>query len=90
MLVLLTHSFLCKLRELRHGMAYEISKRNDNGLCSYLSFDSVNTLLIYMIFDGFDLGLVFCFHLVKNEKNGTLMMGSIVPVWDSNETWLLF
>lgn len=46
-------------------------------------------LLIYMIFDGFDLGVGILFPFAKNEEERSLMMGSIAPVWDSNETWLI-
>lgn len=46
-------------------------------------------LLIYMIFDGFDLGVGILFPFAKNEDQRSLMMGSIAPIWDSNETWLI-
>lgn len=46
-------------------------------------------VLAYVIFDGFDLGVGILFPLVKGEKNRDIMMNSVAPVWDGNETWLV-
>ena len=46
-------------------------------------------VLAYVIFDGFDLGVGILFPLVKGERNRDLMMNSVAPVWDGNETWLV-
>lgn len=46
-------------------------------------------VLAYVILDGFDLGIgiLFPFFPEKHEKD--LMMNSVAPVWDGNETWLV-
>ena len=46
-------------------------------------------ILAYVILDGFDLGIGILFPFVKGEKNRDLMMNSVAPVWDGNETWLI-
>ena len=46
------------------------------------------SILIYVILDGFDLGVGILFPLATpGEKD--LMIGSIGPFWDANETWLV-
>ncbi|WP_395516563.1 cytochrome d ubiquinol oxidase subunit II [Pseudorhizobium flavum] len=46
-------------------------------------------VLAYVILDGFDLGvgILFPFFPEKHEKD--VMMNSVAPVWDGNETWLV-
>lgn len=46
-------------------------------------------VLAYVILDGFDLGVGILFPLVKGERHRDLMMNSVAPVWDGNETWLV-
>ncbi len=46
-------------------------------------------VLIYVILDGFDLGVGILFPFVKSEQDKNIMMNSIAPVWDGNETWLV-
>lgn len=47
-------------------------------------------ILMYVILDGFDLGIGILFPFTANEKERDTMMNSIAPVWDGNETWLVF
>ncbi len=47
-------------------------------------------VLMYVVLDGFDLGIGILFPAIKGERNRDLMMKSIAPVWDGNETWLVF
>ena len=47
-------------------------------------------IIIYVILDGFDLGLGILFPFVKDNTQRDLMMHSVAPVWDGNETWLVF
>jgi cytochrome d ubiquinol oxidase subunit II len=47
------------------------------------------SILIYVLLDGFDLGVGILFGLNRNEAQRRDMMGSIAPVWDGNETWLI-
>jgi cytochrome d ubiquinol oxidase subunit II len=44
---------------------------------------------LYVILDGFDLGLGILFPFAKNESERDQMMRSIAPFWDGNETWLV-
>ncbi|MFD2740256.1 cytochrome d ubiquinol oxidase subunit II [Sulfitobacter aestuarii] len=46
-------------------------------------------VLIYVILDGFDLGVGLLFPLTKDEQERNVMMNSISPIWDGNETWLV-
>jgi cytochrome d ubiquinol oxidase subunit II len=44
----------------------------------------------YVVLDGFDLGVgVLHLFLVRNEQERRATLGSIGPVWDGNEVWLL-
>lgn len=47
-------------------------------------------IIMYVILDGFDLGLGILFPFTQNEKERDQMMNSVAPVWDGNETWLVF
>ena len=46
-------------------------------------------VFMYVLLDGFDLGvgMLFAFRTDKHERD--LMVGSVSPVWDFNETWLI-
>jgi cytochrome d ubiquinol oxidase subunit II len=46
-------------------------------------------VLAYVVLDGFDLGIGILFPFVRGEKNRDMMMNSVAPVWDGNETWLV-
>jgi cytochrome d ubiquinol oxidase subunit II len=46
------------------------------------------SILIYVILDGFDLGVGILFPLAEAEEQDR-MIGSIGPFWDANETWLV-
>jgi cytochrome bd ubiquinol oxidase subunit II len=43
----------------------------------------------YVVFDGFDLGVGILYGLVRNADR-SLVMNSVAPIWDGNETWLVF
>lgn len=45
-------------------------------------------LLIYVVLDGYDLGLGVLLGLASDEEKDT-MVASIGPFWDANETWLV-
>ncbi len=47
------------------------------------------TLLLYVLLDGFDLGVGMLFGIAPDETARRHMMQSIAPVWDGNETWLV-
>jgi cytochrome d ubiquinol oxidase subunit II len=46
-------------------------------------------VLTYVILDGFDLGIGILFPFVTQTSDRDLMMNSVAPVWDGNETWLV-
>ena len=44
---------------------------------------------LYVILDGFDLGIGILFPFAKEEQEQDQMIDSIAPFWDGNETWLV-
>jgi cytochrome d ubiquinol oxidase subunit II len=46
-------------------------------------------ILIYVLLDGFDLGVGLLFPYAPSDKCRDRMMNSIAPFWDGNETWLV-
>ncbi|MBV6817253.1 cytochrome d ubiquinol oxidase subunit II [Rahnella sp. PD12R] len=46
-------------------------------------------VMMYVVMDGFDLGISLLFPLVKAEHERDVMMNTVAPVWDGNETWLV-
>lgn len=44
---------------------------------------------MYVILDGFDLGVGILFPFSRSEAERDQMMRSIAPFWDGNETWLV-
>jgi len=46
-------------------------------------------VLVYVVLDGFDLGIGILFPFLKDEGERDLAMNSVAPVWDGNETWLV-
>lgn len=47
-------------------------------------------IIMYVILDGFDLGIGILFPFTSDEAERDRMMNSVAPVWDGNETWLVF
>src|SRR5213078_3653746 len=47
------------------------------------------TVAMYVILDGFDLGIGILFPFAASERERDLMMNSVAPFWDGNETWLV-
>lgn len=47
-------------------------------------------LLIYVVLDGFDLGIGMLFGIADSEHDRRTMMNAVAPIWDGNETWLVF
>src|SRR5882672_1934316 len=48
-----------------------------------------SAVAIYVIFDGFDLGIGILFPFAESEHERDQMMNSVAPFWDGNETWLV-
>ena len=44
---------------------------------------------MYVILDGFDLGIGILFPFARSESERDQMMRSVAPFWDGNETWLI-
>ncbi len=47
------------------------------------------SVALYVILDGFDLGIGILFPFTKDEAERDQMMNSVAPFWDGNETWLI-
>ena len=45
-------------------------------------------MMMYVIMDGFDLGIGILFPFVHDRHDRDTMVNTIAPVWDGNETWL--
>ncbi len=46
-------------------------------------------LMMYVVMDGFDLGIGILFPFVPSRADRNLMVNTVAPVWDGNETWLV-
>ncbi len=46
-------------------------------------------VMMYVVMDGFDLGIGMLFPFVKGKQDRDVMMNTVAPVWDGNETWLI-
>jgi cytochrome d ubiquinol oxidase subunit II len=46
-------------------------------------------VLLYVVLDGFDLGIGILFPFAADSRERDTMMAAIAPVWDGNETWLV-
>lgn len=46
-------------------------------------------VMMYVVMDGFDLGIGVLFALVPQREHRDVMMNTVAPVWDGNETWLV-
>src|ERR1700693_2979890 len=47
------------------------------------------SILLYVLLDGFDLGVGMLFGLTHDETRRREMLSAIAPMWDGNETWLV-
>ena len=46
-------------------------------------------VLMYVLLDGFDLGVGILFFFRRDDEDRALMVASVAPIWDFNETWLV-
>ncbi|ASL47797.1 Cytochrome bd-I ubiquinol oxidase subunit 2 [Burkholderia sp. AD24] len=46
-------------------------------------------VFVYVMLDGFDLGIGLLFPFFENKGDREVMMNTIAPVWDGNETFLV-
>jgi cytochrome bd ubiquinol oxidase subunit II len=47
-------------------------------------------MIFYVLLDGVSLGVALLFPTASDERERTTMMESIAPVWDANQTWIVF
>jgi cytochrome bd ubiquinol oxidase subunit II len=47
------------------------------------------SILLYVLLDGFDLGIGILFGLTRSEERRHAMLSAVAPIWDGNETWLI-
>jgi cytochrome bd ubiquinol oxidase subunit II len=47
-------------------------------------------LMMYVVMDGFDLGIGILFPFIRDRHDRDVMVNTVAPVWDGNETWLVF
>lgn len=52
------------------------------GICAF-------AVIMYVLMDGFDLGLGILFPFAPTDRDRDIMMNSVAPIWDFNETWLI-
>lgn len=46
-------------------------------------------IMMYVVMDGFDLGIGLLFPFMPAKDDRDVMMNTVAPVWDGNETWLV-
>jgi cytochrome d ubiquinol oxidase subunit II len=46
-------------------------------------------VMMYVVMDGFDLGIGMLFPFIPDKHDRDVMMNTVAPVWDGNETWLV-
>lgn len=46
-------------------------------------------VFLYVLLDGFDLGVGMLYGLAPDRDSRNTIMNSIAPIWDGNETWLV-
>ncbi len=47
------------------------------------------SVYVYVVLDGFDLGLGILYPAFPEKEDRDLLMNTVAPVWDGNETWLV-
>ncbi|MGB1297806.1 MAG: cytochrome d ubiquinol oxidase subunit II [Psychrobium sp.] len=45
--------------------------------------------LMYIVMDGFDLGIGIIMPAIQDKRQRDTMVNSVAPFWDGNETWLV-
>lgn len=46
-------------------------------------------IFMYVVMDGFDLGIGILYPFFPDDADRDVMMNTVAPVWDGNETWLV-
>jgi cytochrome d ubiquinol oxidase subunit II len=58
-------------------------------LATVWAFIIAFAVFVYVVMDGFDLGLGILFPLFPARADRDIIMNTVAPVWDGNETWLV-
>jgi cytochrome d ubiquinol oxidase subunit II len=58
-------------------------------LATVWAFIIAFAVFIYVVMDGFDLGLGILFPLFPAKQDRDVITNTVAPVWDGNETWLV-
>ena len=58
-------------------------------LATVWAFIIAFAVFVYVVMDGFDLGIGILFPLFPAKADRDMIMNSVAPVWDGNETWLV-
>ncbi len=58
-------------------------------LATLWAFIIAFAVFVYVVMDGFDLGLGILFPLFPAKQDRDVITNSVAPVWDGNETWLV-
>lgn len=58
-------------------------------LTTVFAFVIAFAIFAYVVMDGFDLGVALLFPVFSERRDRDVMMNSVAPVWDGNETWLI-
>jgi cytochrome d ubiquinol oxidase subunit II len=70
-----------------------VNPQNLSGLAYWLPVVSTGVVglavALYVIMDGFDLGIGILFPFYPREADRDQLMNSVAPFWDGNETWLV-
>jgi cytochrome d ubiquinol oxidase subunit II len=46
-------------------------------------------IIMYVLLDGFDLGIGILFPFFPDSHDRNIMVSTVLPVWDGNQTWLV-
>jgi len=60
-----------------------------SSLASFWAAVLAVSILLYVLLDGFDLGVGVLFGTTRDETHRGQMLDAIAPFWDGNETWLV-
>jgi cytochrome bd ubiquinol oxidase subunit II len=55
----------------------------------YWSLILALSMLLYVVLDGFDLGVGMLFGTTRDDTRRRHMLAAVSPLWDGNETWLI-
>ena len=47
-------------------------------------------IFLYVLLDGYSLGIGILFPFIRSQDDRSLMLNTVAPLWDGNQTWLVF